>query len=135
MASFTPDSVGLSKPTVVRTRGEVAIRPTTAATSDTSIVGAYGLAIVTDLALAAGVASILGPWSDPGWDGWFVWRSIHFTQENASTTGVYNNMHTQEVDSKAMRKVSDGESLVLVAESQATSFRILMPLRLLLKLS
>ena len=44
-------------------------------------------------------------------------------------------MFNTEVDSKAMRKVTDDETIVLVAESQVGAYKISMPLRLLLKLS
>ena len=40
-----------------------------------------------------------------------------------------------EVDSKGMRKVSDNETIVLMAESQQGAFQISMNFRMLLKLS
>jgi len=138
ISSFTPATAvpSMIKPTIIRTRGEVAIAPTLGALSaDVTIVGAYGLAVVSTAALTAGVASIPTPWEEPGWDGWFVWRSFGLSFDNIDSTGVIVTAHQQEVDSKAMRKVTAAESVVLVAESQATGFVISMALRMLLKLS
>ena len=47
VASFDPNTAGLPKPTVVRTRGNVSVVPD-ATSADVSITGAYGLAIVFD---------------------------------------------------------------------------------------
>ncbi len=135
IASFDPAANGLAKPTVVRTRGEVTIRPATAVVTDLEVTAAYGLAVVSDKAFAAGAASIPEPFDDAGWDGWFVWRSISYSQEAGDATGFTVVSHSQEVDSKAMRKVTDDETIVLMAQSKSGAFRIDMPLRLLLKLS
>ena len=134
VASFTPFAFGMVKPTVVRTRGEVSIKPS-AFGVDVDIVGAYGMGVVSDQALAAGVTSIPGPWTDADWDGWFVWRSYSYHLEFTSGTGVRIISEQYTVDSKAMRKVSDNETVVIVAESQAVAFEISMPVRMLLKLS
>ena len=135
VASFDAASNGLASPTIVRSRGQVSIFPGAGVTGDVEIVGAYGLAIVSDRAFAAGVASIPGPWTDAGWDGWFVWRSFHYTQEFLDATSMLRNFENQEVDSRAMRKITDDETIVLIAESQAIGFEISMPLRILMKLS
>ncbi len=134
VASFDASAGGLIKPTIVRTRGEVSYR-LNASNADVSISGAYGLAVVTDRAFAAGVASIPGPFTDATWDGWFVWRSFSMSFDSIDQTGVFFKDRTQEVDSKAMRKVNDDETIVLVAESQSGAFDIAMQPRLLLKLS
>ncbi len=123
------------KPTVVRTRGAVAVEATSFG-ADLEFTGAYGLGVVSDQAVAAGVASIPGPWSDSDWDGWFVWRSFAARVEFSDATGILFPASLQhEVDSKSMRKVSDNETIVLVAESQAGAFSIAMHLRVLMKLS
>jgi len=103
--------------------------------TDVEITGAFGLAIVSDQAFAAGVASVPGPFSQADWDGWFVWRSFDYALEAGDATGFRLISINQEVDSKAMRKISDNETIVLVAESQNNGLRISLPLRLLFKLS
>ncbi len=133
VASFAPSDAAFAKPTIVRTRGDVACSVT--GSSTTEVVGAYGLCVVTDRAFAAGVGSLPGPWSDPGYDGWFVWRSFGIQVVGATADGFIQAQINQEVDSKAMRKVTDDETIVLVAESQAITYDISMPLRMLFKLS
>jgi len=134
VSNFDPQANSMLAPTIVRTRGEVTVVATTL-TVDVDIVGAFGLAVVTDRAFAAGQASVPGPWTDSDWGGWFVWQSFAVAYEIGSEIGVVNAGHTMIVDSKAMRKVKDDETIILVAESQSSGFRIAMPLRLLLKLS
>ena len=134
VASFDPSANALAKPTVVRTRGDVALRASSVA-ADTSVIGAYGVAIVNTDAFVAGIASIPGPFDDAGWDGWFVWRSFSLSFEFGDSTGFGLIQMNQEVDSKAMWKISDNETMVLIAESQSGAYQISMPLRFLLKLS
>jgi len=135
IASFDPQAAGLQKPTIVRTRGQVSLRVNTAASADADIIGAYGVAVVTDRAFAAGVASIPGPFDDAGWDGWLAWRSFSMAWEFGTAVGAQFSDTRQEVDSKGMRKVSDDETVVLVAETQGGAVDVSMPLRLLFKLS
>ena len=134
IASFDPAGIGLVKPIIVRTRGEVSAK--VAAPGATAvIVGAYGLAVVSDRAFTAGAGSIPGPFTDASWDGWFVWRSFSMNWEFDDASGVRFSTKDQEVDSKAMRKVNDDETVVMIAESQVGAFDISMPLRMLMKLS
>ncbi len=76
-----------------------------------------------------------GPFTDAGWGGWFVWRSFSYAIEEVTAAGFDIMTKTMEIDSKAMRKISDDETIVLVAESQAGAYRISMPVRLLFKLA
>ncbi len=80
--------------------------------------GAFGMMIVSDLALAAGAASIPGPVTDASDDGWFVWFGV--SQANAGFIGgaVTGSLVDSYVfDSKAMRKVADGFSIAVMYES------------------
>ena len=135
IASFAPfTGASMHKPTIVRTRGAVAIAPQTFG-ADVAISGAFGVGIVSDEAFAAGTASIPRPFDDAGWDGWFVWGSFSEFYEFGSSVGVRRQALQIEVDSKAMRKVSDNETIVLMAESQTGALNVAMHLRLLMKLS
>ncbi len=134
VASFDAAASGLVSPTLVRTRGQVAVKPQVFS-ADLEIVGAYGVAIVTDRAFAAGVASIPGPFTDAGWDGWAVWRSFGYQLDFGDETGKFQGAVFQEVDSKGMRKVTDDETMVLIAESEGGAFSISMALRHLFLLS
>ena len=137
VAIFDPAAAGLPKPTIIRTRGFVSVRPS-AFSADIGFSGAFGACIVSDQAAAAGVASVPGPFSDADWDGWYMWRSFAGRFDVTTDVGRVGFSGTGlpfEVDSKAMRKVSDNETCLLVAESQTGAFSIAMHLRTLFKLS
>ena len=121
--------------TIIRTRGHISIQPGSFA-ADLNVVGAIGLGVVSTEAFTAGIASIPEPFSDADWGGWFVWRSFSLHLDVQSAAGFDVNSALEfEVDSKAMRKVSTNETMVLVAESQQGAFDVSMPLRVLVKLS
>ncbi len=135
IASFDGSANNVRKPTIVRSRGQLAVKPTSFA-ADNNIVGAFGICIVSDRAFAAGAALIPGPFTDAGWDGWFVWRSFSLAVEFLDSTGVvFNGALVMEIDSKAMRKVTDDETIVLMAESLDNNMQVSAPIRMLLKLS
>ena len=120
--------------TVMRTRGMVSIRPEVVG-ADLDIVGAVGVGIVSAEAQAIGITAIPTPFSNGDWGGWMVWRSFSYRFEFADATGVNFVNWNFEIDSKAMRKVTPNEALVIIAESQVGAYRISTPLRHLVKLS
>ncbi len=84
-------------------------------------IGAFAMVVVSDLAIAAGAASIPGPVTDADDDGWFVWEGI-CQMAAGSIGGNTINGQTQwyEFDSKAMRRIEQGFGLaVMVENSQA----------------
>jgi len=120
--------------TVVRIRGHMTIIPDSTA-ADVSIVGAFGMGIVSAEASAAGIVSIPEPFSDADWGGWMLWRSFAMRFESITQAGVLLANWAFELDSKAMRKMSPNEVLVAVVESQSGAFAISVATRVLLKLS
>jgi len=120
--------------TVVRMRGQVSVKPQVQG-ADLDVVGAIGVGIVTEEAFTAGIASIPEPFSDADWGGWFVWRSFSYHMQFNDLTGVGWLDWNFEVDSKAMRKVSPNERVVIIVESQVGAFVVSTPLRMLVKLS
>ena len=119
----------------IRTRGMCSVQPTVF-TADLTLGGAVGMAVVSTEAFVAGIASIPTPFTDADWHGWMVWRSFTYRLEQAdNTTGRNFPDWNFEIDSKAMRKVSSNETLVIIAESQAGAFQISTPWRVLIKLS
>ncbi len=123
-------------PTVVRVRGEVSVMPTVTNTG-VKIGFAYGLAVVSDEAFAAGAASIPGPFRDAAWGGWFVWGAGRFEWVVGTNVGILGQSAnwSREVDSKAMRKIGTNETIVFMVESQIGALDISMHLRLLFLLS
>ncbi len=95
--------------------------------------GAYGIGIVSDQAFAAGAASVPGPWSDPDFP-WLVWESFEGLYIFHDATGQ-SNFQGFQFDSKAMRKVKQNETVVVVCESQAGAFDLSSAFRMLVKLS
>ena len=128
-ASFTDPT------TWARTRGEVTVKPASYV-ADVDIDGAFGMCIVSSDAFAVGITAIPGPFSDAGWDGWFMWRSFARHFEFASGIGIESFASWPfEVDSKAMRKIPSEGVMVEIAESRAGAFEIAMHTRGLLLLS
>jgi len=132
LASITAAMLATVAPaTIIRTRGIVSVTSDQAAAVEEQL-GGIGLTFVSELARAAGVASIPGPVSDFGWEGWFVHQFFAQKQQlgaNANMSQVY------EIDSRAMRKFDDDSGLALVAENIDTTegLDIAVFLRILVK--
>jgi len=127
-------SILTSRSTIIRTRGLLSISAGTEA-ADREIVGAMGMAVVSDQAAAAGAGSIPGPWSNQDWDGWFVWIAFAMSFGFTSAAGVLLEHVNFLFDSKAMRKFNSGESAVVMVETVAQSVRVAVPFRQLYKLA
>ncbi len=117
--------------TFVRTRGFISWMSTI--TGSLSSIGGFGVGFVSSVALAAGIASIPGPVTDPLWEGWFVYETFGLRTEVATAVGSKLSQ-IRTIDSKAMRKVDGDVSLVVVAEAASASpFVFALGLRFLLK--
>ena len=106
--------------TVVRTRIGMHIASDQVGASE-SYQAALGLAVVSDQALAIGVTAVPTPFTDIGSDLWFFWAASagRFAFINGTGTqqlGLYSNE-----DSKAMRKVEEGQDLAVTVETSAVS--------------
>jgi len=115
VGSFILDNPGISE-TVRRTRGRFMFTSDQATIQEVG-TPVWGMIVVTDVALAAGAASIPGPLTDASDDGWFVWESApqsHWMTD-ASAAGI-PGPQTFEFDSKAMRKVATGYAIAIMAE-------------------
>ena len=117
--------------TIVRNRGQLAVMPSVT-NVDVEVVGAYGMGIVSNEAFAAGVASVPGPWTDGEWEGWMVWQPFAFRFDVASDIGRLIASVQIEIDSKAMRKFEEGNTLIQVVESEAAALKIAVPVRSLI---
>ncbi len=113
LSTIVNTNAGITE-TIRRTRGLCAVKSDQNAAVEEQ-TGAYGMVIVTDLAAAAGAASIPGPFTDRNDDGWFLW--VPFTQfTSGSVAGGYTSMQYQ-FDSKAMRKLEQGFSIAVMVEN------------------
>ena len=94
--------------TVLRSRGRWAM---SANAAPQILQLAWGLVVVSDLALAAGAASIPGPDTDASDDGWFVWDAAEGQKAVVGEGFVF------EFDSKGRRRVEEGFSIAMMVEN------------------
>ncbi len=124
VTSLTLSNPGIGE-TVRRTRGRFFVVSDQSSVTE-QLTGAFGMVVVSDLALAAGAASIPGPVTDANDDGWFVWEP--FVTVSQFTVGVSNagagTSPWFEFDSKAMRKVADGFGIAVMFEALAQGIEV-----------
>ncbi len=133
-----------SKATIVRIRGSILFQLTLATAAGDGMSGAVGLGIVSSDAFAVGTTAIPGPFSDPEWPGW-MWHSFwHLNGVAAQSLGadVSRNSNADlrlEIDTKAMRKWSVGETLMgmfeIAVETGTAAVAVTADTRVLVKLS
>ena len=122
--------------TVVRTRGILFIASDQQAANE-NMMAAWAQCVVSEQASAIGVTAVPTPVTDSGSELFFGYQwmlNVFRFGDNTGFQGV--NGYHQVVDSKAMRKVSEGEDLVEVIENSAagagcdlqTAFRTLIKL-------
>ncbi len=96
----------------------------------------FGIAVVSDQAVAIGVTAVPTPVTDHGSDLWFVLEDMAGAVVFGDATGRFEVGHERVLDSKAMRKVDIGQYLVGVLETSSfqpscdlyKSFRMLVKL-------
>ncbi len=102
--------------TIIRVRMAVNV------SSDQSVAvenyaAAIGMAVVSDQALAVGVTAVPTPASEFDSDLWFMYQSFAGRISAVTSTGINDSSPTVNVDSRAMRKVEEGQDLALVVEA------------------
>jgi hypothetical protein len=77
--------------------------------------GAMGIGLASSAAFTAGIGSLPTPITEAAWDGWLWHRffSVHGGVADGSTNA---GSYQIEVDSKAMRKVSDEMTIFMAGE-------------------
>ena len=128
---------GLLEPvTAIRCRGNISILTDQIGASERPF-GAIGMCVVSNQALAIGVTAIPTPITDKDSDLWMLHQYIHAPMVRGDATGFANLSQTFEFDSKAMRKVPEGSSLVWVVENggATSSFNYLLQFAVLIKLA
>ncbi len=106
--------------TVVRVRGLIFLQSDQQAASERQ-QAAFGMAVVSEQALAAGVASVPTPATDIDSDLWFVYQMIFNSFTFSDATGFAKTIQTEAVESKGMRKIEDGDDLLFAIETFSTS--------------
>jgi len=123
--------------TVLRTVGSLEFHTDQTASGESQI-GAVGMILVNDLAIAAGAASIPGPITDGSDDGWFFFQPLVARFTPLSSVGVEPNIgHMIDFDSKAKRKIQEGFQIAIMVENASASnaFDIAMVFRTLTQIT
>ena len=129
--AFTSEDV-----TVVRTRGVLYWGTDQEAATERPF-GALGMCVVGTPAATAGVASLPTPITDEDSDLWFLHESVGTDLRFLDATGVgFNTFREMRFDSKAMRKVVAGETIVVVLENADSTggVQFILKFRMLVKL-
>ncbi len=95
---------------------------------------ALGFAIVTEQASAIGVTAVPTPVADQGSDSWFVYEQMFGRFGFGDITGFSQLGNFKEIDSRAMRKVEDGQDIVSVVENEINGVQVTLSGRMLIKL-
>ncbi len=122
--------------TVVRSRVHLGITTDQQIASEGQLC-AWGQCVVSDQAQAIGVSAVPTPITDASSDLWSSWAVMQGDFIFGSAVGfVADSAHTMQVDSKAMRKVEDGQDFITVIEASAASDGLILTSfgRILLKL-
>jgi len=134
MASLNAAALALRPFTVVRVRGEVLVKSDQSAATET-FVGSFGMAVVSDQAIAIGVTAVPTPGTDRGSDLFFVYETQIGTFHLIGTSAI-SSFVSRSFDSKAMRKVNEGQDIAVVAEADTfgSGVTVTMAFRMLIKL-
>ncbi len=117
IGSLNAAALALRPFTIVRTRGELMCMTDQEAV-DESQLGAYGEIIVSDQSVAIGVTAVPTPVTDSQSD-WHVYQTFLSTFRFGTAVAFANIGTRYSLDSKAMRKVSEGQDLIQVIENSA----------------
>ena len=106
--------------TIIRSRGYWSIQSDQVIASEDQIVH-YGGIVVSDQAVATGVAAVPTPVTEDG-SSWFFFDGITAFLAFHDATGINPQFATlRVVDSKAMRKVEEGQDVIEVIQNSAIS--------------
>jgi len=127
MAVLVPEFV--SGETIRRIRGTFFVN----AVEASSFHGAIGAFVANDTAIGVGVASLLDPVTDVSDDAWMWYSSFHGGGNAADGSAGSQSGQVYHIDSKAMRRIETGFSLVfIVANATAASdFNVALSFRAL----
>ena len=112
--SLNAAALALRPFTIVRSHFSTMITSDQAAANENQIAG-FGLAVVSDEAVAVGVTAVPTPLAQLGSSLWFL-NQLLFSEETAATD-LSIGPEVMHLDSKAMRKVEVGSDIIVVAEA------------------
>ncbi len=115
-------SLAFSGPaTILRCRGGILARLDATKQVGDLMKVTTAIGIVSSDAFAAGAGSVPDPASEPEYP-WLWWNSFTLSSQIAAGTDDFGlSVRAVEVDTKAMRKIKPGESLLWVMQSSASA--------------
>ncbi len=113
--SLNAAALALRPFTVVRTRFELFLRSDQGGVSEDQSAG-FGIAVVSDEAVAVGVTAVPTPISEMSSDLWFVHQVLFSSLLVVTAVAATLRGAAYTVDSMAMRKVGIGQDIVVVSE-------------------
>ena len=126
--------------TIARLRGFLSANLLTVSSAGDGYDFAVGVGLINSDAFAVGVTTILDPIGDADWDGWLYHRFFNIHAVTATIADGVNAAAAAiqfEVDSKAMRKLTDTDVIfaaVQAVENGAATAEVFFNSRLLMKL-
>ncbi len=116
MSNASAGLLALRPYTIVRTRGILSIHSDQQSANEEQGF-AFGHCLVSDQALAIGVTAVPTPDTDINSDLWYVYENMFQTFTFLTGAGFAQDVVTHRYDSKAMRKVEEGETDISVLET------------------
>ena len=121
ITSLNAAALALRPFTIIRTRGSLSLTSDQTAATEGYSCG-YGACVVSDQASAIGITAVPTPVTDSGSDLFLVFETLHAQFTFISGVGtMLDGVPNHPIDSKAMRKVEDGQDLIEVVESSGIS--------------
>lgn len=135
LGSLSATGLALRPFTVIRARGLLSVATDQIAATEDQLV-AYGACVVSDQADAIGVTAVPTPVADSGSDLWFMYQLGYSQFRFGSAIGFSKLSSEFAVDSRAMRKVEEGQQLIEVLENSASGqgANVIAGVRFLVKL-
>ncbi len=119
-SSLNAAALALRPFTVIRTRGHWGVKSDQAGASE-QYSASMGWVVVSDQASTVGVTAVPTPETDRGSDLWYVYESMAGEFIFISGVGVFEAGHWSDFDSRAARKVEEGQDINVIVESSAIS--------------
>ena len=136
LTSLNAAALALRPFTVIRSRGLLHLHSDQVAATEHQQI-AYAAAVVSDQSVGIGVTAVPTPVVDNSSDLWFLFETMFNAFDFGSGIGFdANSGNVREIDSRAMRKVEDGQDIITVMETTANSNGVFLQsfVRMLIKL-
>ena len=88
-------------------------------------LGAVGIYVASDQAVAVGVTGLLGPVTDASDDVWLLWEPIVQRGGAAGAEDTFAG-HQYHVDSRGQRRLQEGQQAVLMVENASATEALLI---------